>query len=272
MSTHFTLIIFIVFATLSSGLLGSAALAVCRENLQVPKLAPVIIGAVALAVTGAFSLTSLGHPEMFLGALGHPGTGIFWELLGSIICIGSAIVFVILSIRDFEGPALKVFACAAALGAFITVFGVGRSFVMPWRPAWDSWSIVFVFLGFALSCSINFFLFAGKKFDEKDELCPLLRVAVLIGPVAVVVYLLTLAGSNRPEAVEALFRALRGDISLFFYPFMIFGVLIPPAVVLSKTNRTSLYLVGAFLSVISAGVFQYILLSLDSPAWHFFVR
>lgn len=272
MSTYFTLIIFIVLATLSSGLLGSAALAVCRGNLRVPKLTPVIFGAVLLAVTGALSLTSLGHPEMFLGALGHPGTGIFWELLGSIISIGSAIVFVVLCIRDIEGVALRVFACVAALGAFITVFGAGRSFVMPWRPAWDSWSIVFVFLGCALSCSVNFFLVAEKRFEEKEELPVLFRTVVLIGPITVVAYLLTLAGSNQPEAVEALSRALTGDVSPIFYPMAVFGFLIPSAVAFKRTKTVFPYLAGAILSALSAGAFQYLLLSLDSPAWHFFVR
>lgn len=67
MSKDFTLIIFVVLATLSSGLLGSAALAAVRGSARIPLKAIVSSGAVSLAVGAGLSLATLGHPELFLG-------------------------------------------------------------------------------------------------------------------------------------------------------------------------------------------------------------
>lgn len=89
--------IFVVLTTLSSGLLGSAALAAVRGSARIPLKAIVSSGAVSLAVGAGLSLATLGHPELFLGALSHFGTGIFWQLFGSIVCFTGAVVFLVLS-------------------------------------------------------------------------------------------------------------------------------------------------------------------------------
>lgn len=48
MSKDFTLLLFVVLATLSSGLLGSAAFAVARGSARIPQKAVVSSGAVSL--------------------------------------------------------------------------------------------------------------------------------------------------------------------------------------------------------------------------------
>ena len=228
MSKDFTLMIFVVLATLSSGLLGSAALAAVRGSARIPLKAIVSSGAVSLAVGAGLSLATLGHPELFLGALSHVGTGIFWQLFGSIVCFTGAVVFLVLSFRDDEGPALKVFAVLAAAGALIAVVGVGRSFVMPWRLAWASWSIVGVFLGFALSSVACFSLFLNQYFEEHQSIPAWLRgVAVLLCPLSLVWYLTSIGLSSEPEAGEILSRALIGGAAPIFWAMALGGVLAP---------------------------------------------
>lgn len=66
MSKDFTLIIFVVLATLSSGLLGSAALAAVRGSARIPLKAIVSSGAVSLAVGAGLSLATLGPSRTLL--------------------------------------------------------------------------------------------------------------------------------------------------------------------------------------------------------------
>ena len=273
MSKDFTLIIFVVLATLSSGLLGSAALAAVRGSARIPLKAIVSSGAVSLAVGAGLSLATLGHPELFLGALSHVGTGIFWQLFGSIVCFTGAVVFLVLSFRDDEGPALKVFAVLAAAGALIAVVGVGRSFVMPWRLAWASWSIVGVFLGFALSSVACFSLFLNQYFEEHQSIPAWLRgVAVLLCPLSLVWYLTSIGLSSEPAAGEILSRALIGGAAPIFWAMALGGVLAPVLCLSVRSKGRFVGLAGSLVSAVGAGAFQYLLLLLDTPAWQFFVR
>lgn len=272
MSKDFTLLLFVVLATLSSGLLGSAALAVVSGSARIPQKAVVSSGAVSLALGAGISLASLGHPELFLGALSHFGTGIFWELFGSILCLFCAAVFLVLSFRDDEGASPKVCAVLAAAGAFIAVGGVGRSFVMPWRLAWASWSILGVFLGFALSSAACLSLFLNRYFDTSERIPVWLKgLGAALCPVSLVWYAAALEFAA-PEAGEILSRAIAGDISPVFWAMTVFCVLVPAVCLTARLKNRYVGLLGAVLSALGAGAFQYLLLSLDAPAWQFFVR
>ena len=272
MSKDFTLLFFVVLATLSSGLLGSAALAVVSGSARIPQKAVVSSGAVSLALGAGVSLASLGHPELFLGALSHFGTGIFWELFGSILCFFSAAVFLMLSFRDDEGFASKVFAVLAAAGAFIAVGGVGRSFVMPWRVAWASWSILGVFLGFALSSGAWLSVFLNRLFDESRGIPLWLKVlGAALCPISLIWYAAYLEFSA-PEAGKILSRAIAGDAAPLFWTMTVFCVLVPAVCLNVRFKNRYAGLLGAVLSALGAGAFQYLLLLLDAPTWQFFVR
>ena len=271
MSKDFTLLLFVVLATLSSGLLGSAAFAVARGSARIPQKAVVSSGAVSLTLGAGVSLASLGHPELFLGALSHFGTGYFWELFGSILCLLGAAVFLVLSFRDDEGTAPKVFVVLAAAGAF-AVGGVGRSFVMPWRLAWATWSILGVFLGFALNSAACLSLFLDRYFDESRGIPVWLKgLGAELCPVSLIWYAASLECST-PEAGEIFSRAITGDMSPVFWTMTVFCVLVPVVCLTARLKNRYVALLGAVLSVLGAGAFQYLLLSLDAPAWQFFVR
>lgn len=272
MSKDFTLLLFVVLATLGSGLLGSAALAVVRGSARIPQKEVVSSGAVSFALGAGVSLASLGHPELFLGALSHFGTGIFWELFGSILCLLGTAVFLVLSFRDDESTAPKVFVVLAAAGAFIAVGGVGRSFVMPWRLAWASWSILGGFLGFALNSAACLSLFLDRYFDEFRGIPVWLKgLGAALCPVSLIWYAASLEFSA-PEAGEIFFRAITGDMSPVFWTMTVFCVLVPAVCLTARLKNRYVALLGAVLSVLGAGAFQYLLLSLDAPAWQFFVR
>lgn len=273
MSTDITLIAFVFLATLSSGLLGAAALAVCRGEEPRSALLEVGAGSVLLAAAGGVSLLSLGHPEMFLGALSHVGTGIFWELLGSLVALAAAVIFLILCLRDEEGTLVSILISLSALGALMVVFGVGRSFLMPWRAAWNSPSIPGVFLGFALACAANFYLFKASREKNEEPLATWIKVlAAALAPLFMALYFVHLNGTTSPEGESLLLAAVSGSSGILTWVMVVLGVLVPSFLILSKIKQSGLYLLGALFAAAGAGIYQFILFTLDTPAWQFFVR
>ena len=77
MGMDLILICFAALACLSSGLVFSASFLQLKGRTET--IGALQFGGALLLITaaGAMGLVSLGRPEMFLGALAHPGTGIF---------------------------------------------------------------------------------------------------------------------------------------------------------------------------------------------------
>lgn len=273
MSTEITLIVFVFLATLSSGLLGAAALAVWRSEEPSSALTEVGAGSVLLAAAGGLSLLSLGHPEMFLGALSHVGTGVFWELLGSLISLAAAVIFLVLCLRDEEGSLVNLLISLSALGALIVVFGVGKNFLMPWRSAWNSVSIPGVFIGFACACALNYYLFKAAKKDDDRPLPIWLRIpTATIAPAFTAFYFLHLNSTINPDGENMLTAAISGGSGILTWLMIVLGVILPSLLIFLKIRQSGLYLLGSLFSAAAAGAFQLILLTLDTPAWQFFAR
>ena len=142
MGMDLILICFAALACLSSGLVFSASFLQLKGRTET--IGALQFGGALLLITaaGAMGLVSLGRPEMFLGALAHPGTGIFFELIGTLLLCFGAVCWLIAFWRDSSETILKFFAVFAAAGAVCLLFGVGRSFVMPWRETLNSWLVV----------------------------------------------------------------------------------------------------------------------------------
>lgn len=231
------------------------------------------VGVAGLIAAGIFSLTSLGHPELFLGALSHVGTGIFWQLLGCLVCIGFSILFLILSFRDVEGYPVTVCVTLAAIGSLMVIGGIGKSFVMAWRPAWNSYSIIFIFLGLALACAVNFYNFLSTRVDESVQLPEILKILVAVfAPLALITYLITLGISDNSFAVQALSFLLSGKVSVPFWCFVTLGLVFPSVAMVLKIRKAFIYLIGSVCSALSAAMFQFLLLAIDEPSFRIFVN
>lgn len=273
MSTETTLIVFALLSTLSSGLICAAS--VCRflQTEDAPLGLVVSVGVGSLIVAGISSLTSLGHPELFLGALTHVGTGIFWQLLGSLICVGFSVLFLILYFRDIEGPSVNVCIGLAAIGSLVVMGGIGKSFVMPWRPAWDSYSIVFIFLGLALACSVNFYNFLSTATEGVIKLPQFLKIIMAIfAPITLIFYLIALGLSDNSVAVQAQSELLTGKLAAVFWCFVIVGMVLPSLIAVLRKRKAFIYLVGSICSILASGVFQFLLLAIDEPSFRIFVH
>ena len=190
MGMDLILICFAALACLSSGLVFSASFLQLKGRTET--IDALQFGGALLLITaaGAMGLVSLGRPEMFLGALAHPGTGIFFELIGTLLLCFGAVCWLIAFWRDSSETILKFFAVFAAAGAVCLLFGVGRSFVMPWRETLNSWLVVPLFFIFALEAAAFAYAAAERAIDKEFQSGNPALIFSLVGAICLGGYLM----------------------------------------------------------------------------------
>lgn len=270
MSTDLTWTIFAGMAILCCGFMHSAAAAEWLEDDEFP--ADCYLGA-ALAVLGAAGaavVSGLGHPTMFLGALGHPGTGIFYELLGSIVAAAAVSVLLVLRHREAAENVRKICALCVVLGSLVLTAGIGITFTMEWRAAWNSCWIIPTFVSFGLLSASLLFSRVGP---DSPAASLRLKAPAVLGFLTVfftAFYVGSLFLSGNAEAVAAAQSALNGNHAVIFWLTLLMTAFSSITVFISAFRRY--HLAAVLLAATAASGFQYLLLVMDMPAWSFFVR
>lgn len=258
MGTEATIVLFTAFACLSAELFFALAAAEFWDQPHGRQFAMAAAGAVSLAAAAVSGLFHLGRPEMFFAALGHPGTGIFWELTGALIALCGVIGYAAAQYRQLEGSAVKIFAFLAAAGSVLILFGVGRNFWMPWRPALDSFLIPVIFVLWAVP---------GASLLSFEKKPPAAAVSALALTVVIAAYLIWLQSvSDLSDAVNAV---LLGRASFCFWSSVVLGAVIPFSASILPQIRFKGW-VCAVLSAVGCAAFQWVIYFLGTPAWQFF--
>lgn len=258
MGTEATIVLFTAFACLSAELFCALAAAEFGDQPHGRRFVMDAAGAVSLAAAAVSGLINLGRPEMFFAAFGHPGTGIFWELTGALTALFGVIGYAAAQYRQLEGSALKIFACLAAAGSVLILFGVGRNFWMPWRPALDCFLIPVIFVLWAVPGA------SLLGFEKKPRAA---AVSALVLAIVIATYLIRLqCMSDLSYAVDAV---LLGSASFYFWSSVVLGAVIPFAASILPQNLFKGW-VCAVLSAVGCAAFQWVIYFLGTPAWQFF--
>lgn len=266
-----TLTLFNVLLTCSAGLMAAAALAE-RANLPVRVLAAAAAAAlVCLAAGGAAALANLGRPALIFGVLSNPGTSIFEQFVALMAFAAAILVYLVLLYRGAENAVTFRTACVASLLGLVLVAILGKSLVMPWRAAWNTYTII---LGpaawMALMAASCYALMAWRSEDDPHPV----RIAVcaVAALAAAAVYLAALAVSGSPEALGAVNRALSGDAAgLLWLGIVVCGALVPLAAAFFAHRAPAaggiIALAGA---LVGCGAGHLLVTALGSRTWEFF--
>ncbi len=270
MGMDLILICFAALACLSSGLVFSASFLQLKGRTET--IGALQFGGALLLITaaGAMGLVSLGRPEMFLGALAHPGTGIFFELIGTLLLCFGAVCWLIAFWRDSSETILKFFAVFAAAGAVCLLFGVGRSFVMPWRETLNSWLVVplfFIFAAFAYAA-------AERAIDKEFQSGNPALIFSLVGALCLGGYLMQIMYSSSNDGKEAALSVLTGEPAVVFWcGVVVIGLMVPAVLACRKLGKIPFRnAAGLLAAVIGSASFQTILLVIGTASWQFFKR
>ena len=236
--------------------------------------------AAAAAVVGQF-----GRPALLFSVFSNPGTAIFRELASLLLALlAGAAYLAALRTGATRRTGRKLSLLAAASG-LILALAVGSAAVQPWRPVWNTWTLVLPTAGFAWLAGVMLAKSLGaaghesagpalsvlKKAEEKtgetasEPLWESTRLAALAPLVGLACYFA--AASTDASARTALASLLTGANARLFWA----GVIVP-SVLLSflaaqfasdtlKRNPV-LGIAMATLSAFAAGAWQHLVLGL----------
>ena len=170
MNIQWPLVLFSAIAGAGAWLFVCTAINEFRGGSEKLRIPTSITAIVLLLIGGVASATHLSHVERMLEVLNHPTEGIFLEALLLGCTAGCIFVYAVLVYRDASKTARKVFCVLAiGFGVFFS-FACGKSYMMPSRPAWNTWTLPSSYMGTsAATGTALYLLFCGIfKLGEAD--------------------------------------------------------------------------------------------------------
>jgi hypothetical protein len=268
----------ILLATATAGMLATASLATAvgvgefRGGAVTTQRKAVLVTLVFLLLSGFVAASNLGHPEMILGALGNPGSGIFLEIVGCLL-LGISCVLYFFALRQEDSVTfLKTGAGCLMVSGLILAFAVGKSCYMPWRAAWNTYSIVLPSLAWWILGTAFFLPLLEEQSEEKVRVQ---KLAVYAGLACVVVALACYAGSlyflgteESQQIAASLFSGNRAV--LFIGGAFVFGAVLPALLSVLKAFPSRALLVAGIVSIfVGSLAYQWLIFQLGVASWQF---
>lgn len=277
--------VYAFFATAAAGCLLATVFGELRR-VGTDRLTAVTLSALVATLAAAAAVVGqFGRPALLFSVFSNPGTAIFRELASLLLALlAGAAYLAALRTGATRRTGRKLSLLAAASG-FILVLAVGSAAVQPWRPVWNTWTLVLPTAGFAWLAGVMLAKSLGaaghesagpalsvlKKAEEKtgetasEPLWESTRLAALAPLVGLACYFA--AASTDASARTALASLLTGANAWLFWA----GVIVP-SVLLSflaaqfasdtlKRNPV-LGIALATLSAFAAGAWQHLVLGL----------
>ena len=270
------------FAAAAAGCLLATAFGELRRA-GTDRLTALTLAALAATLAAAAALVSqFGRPALLFSVFSNPGTAIFRELASLLLALLAGAVYLAALLTRRTAGKLSLLA---ALSGLLLALATGSAAVQPWRPVWNTWTLVLPTAGFAWLAGVMLAKSLGaaghesagpalsvlKKAEEKtgetasEPLWESTRLAALAPLVGLACYFA--AASTDASARTALVSLLTGANAWLFWA----GVIVP-SVLLSflaaqfasdtlKRNPV-LGIALATLSAFAAGAWQHLVLGL----------
>lgn len=236
MEIQWPLLIFSVLLGASSGIMVFLGIGEIKGAFKKVRFPLSLIALILLVIGGCASAFHLGHIDRALYILGNVNSAFSRELFAVGFTGLMTLVYVILSRKDYPS-ATKVFGILAAIGGILLPLIAGASYMMPARPAWDSFTLPLMYLGTGIG--MGFVLSAAyvyMKGDEADkDLSMRLAIIGVISSIAVtLIYVIWIAIAPYPDPTRSFMRLTGGDLApAFWLGVVLVGMGGPIAVVIA---------------------------------------
>ena len=273
------------FAAAAAGCLLATAFGELRRA-GTDSLTALTLAALAATLAAAAALVSqFGRPALLFSVFSNPGTAIFRELASLLLALLAGAAYLAALLTGATRRTAGKLSLLAALSGLLLALATGSAAVQPWRPVWNTWTLVLPTAGFAWLAGVMLAKSLGaaghesagpalsvlKKAEEKtgetasEPLWESTRLAALAPLVGLACYFA--AASTDASARTALVSLLTGANAWLFWA----GVIVP-SVLLSflaaqfasdtlKRNPV-LGIALATLSAFAAGAWQHLVLGL----------
>lgn len=277
--------VYAFFATAAAGCLLATVFGELRR-VGTDRLTAVTLSALVATLAAAAAVVGqFGRPALLFSVFSNPGTAIFRELASLLLALLTGAAYLAALRTGATRRTGRKLSLLAAASGLILALAVGSAAVQPWRPVWNTWTLVLPTAGFAWLAGVMLAKSLGaaghesagpalsvlKKAEEKtgetasEPLWESTRLAALAPLVGLACYFA--AASTDASARTALASLLTGANAWLFWA----GVIVP-SVLLSflaaqfasdtlKRNPV-LGIALATLSAFAAGAWQHLVLGL----------
>ncbi len=232
MSIQWPLVLFTLLTGLGAGTFGWVALSEWWGQAERARQPAAITALVALIAAGVASVFHLGHPERIFNALGHFGSGIFFEMLLVGLTGLAALVYIVMLRSQSPAGARKAVATVGLLTGIAVSVAVGASYVLPSRPAWYTVLLPLLYLSSAgVLGSFSMYFWAALRREAAGTVAGLDRitlVALVVEAVLLLAYVVYLAAAPFQHDSRSLARLVAGDLApIFWLGTVAIGLLVP---------------------------------------------
>ena len=231
MEIQWPLLIFSVLLGITGGIYVFLGAGELKGRFKDVRFVGALVALACLAVGGCVSVLHMGHPERATHLLGNLGSGLAKELLIVAIMGIVAIVYVVLSKKDYPGARKIVGVIAALLGLALPVVA-GMSYLIAARPAWDSAALPLTYLGAGLAMGAllmcGLVMLRGNAEEDGGFALRIALAAVIIMVVTSVAYIVWIAIAPYQAPSRSIERLVSGDMAVMFWLGAVLAGLVAP--------------------------------------------
>lgn len=276
------------FAAAAAGCLLATAFGELRRA-GTDRLTALTLAALAATLAAAAALVSqFGRPALLFSVFSNPGTAIFRELASLLLALLAGAAYLAALLTGATRRTAGKLSLLAALSGLLLALATGSAAVQPWRPVWNTWTLVLPTAGFAwlagvllakgLAASDAFrkecagpALGILRKAEEKTRRAapePFWKDARIAAAAPLVGLVLYFAAASTDASARAAFASLLtgGDAFLFWAGVLAPGVFLSflaAQLVPDALERKPVFGIGlSTLAAVSAGVWQHLVLGL----------
>ena len=276
------------FAAAAAGCLLATAFGELRRA-GTDRLTALTLAALAATLAAAAALVSqFGRPALLFSVFSNPGTAIFRELASLLLALLAGAAYLAALLTGATRRTAGKLSLLAALSGLLLALATGSAAVQPWRPVWNTWTLVLPTAGFAwlagvllakgLAASDAFrkecagpALGILRKAEEKTRRAapePLWSDARIAAAAPLVGLVLYFAAASTDASARAAFASLLtgGDAFLFWAGVLtpsVFLSFLAAQLVPDALERKPVFGVGlSTLAAVGAGVWQHLVLGL----------
>lgn len=276
------------FAAAAAGCLLATAFGELRRA-GTDRLTALTLAALAATLAAAAALVSqFGRPALLFSVFSNPGTAIFRELASLLLALLAGAAYLAALLTGATRRTAGKLSLLAALSGLLLALATGSAAVQPWRPVWNTWTLVLPTAGFAwlagvllakgLAASDAFrkecagpALGILRKAEEKTRRAspePLWKDARIAAAAPLVGLVLYFAAASTDASARAAFASLLtgGDAFLFWAGVLAPGVFLSflaAQLVPDALERKPVLGIGlSTLAAVGAGVWQHLVLGL----------